>query len=226
MSKGLLTCALVGLAASLSLATAVRADVVTFDDRIFSDPNTYQTEANQFDEQGLRFQGMQFYFIPAGNPVVVFPTGYASTFMETAQEPVIVSLTGGGAFDFLSLSLGLGDFNTGGADTVSVEGLKANCSQNCTVSTTLTVSGVFQTFALSGFTGLSQISFGQQQLAAQLFPPGPDSGYLAFDNLAFTAAAGAAVPEPAAWALMIAGFAGAGAMIRRRRRSPIPAASA
>jgi hypothetical protein len=222
MSKRLLIGAMAGLAASLSLATAVRADVVTFDDRTF-DPGTYQTEANQFDEQGLHFEGMQFYFIPAGNPVVNFPTGYASTFMETAQEPVIVSLTGGGAFNFLSLRLGLGDFNMGDADTVAVTGTKANCSQDCTVSTTLTVTNVFQTYALTGFTGLSQISFGQQQLVAQLFPPGPDSGYVAFDNLGFSTGAGGAVPEPASWSLLIAGFAGVGAMIRRGRRSPVQA---
>ncbi|WP_082765535.1 MULTISPECIES: FxDxF family PEP-CTERM protein [unclassified Phenylobacterium] len=35
----------------------------------------------------------------------------------------------------------------------------------------------------------------------------------------------AAVPEPASWALMIAGFGGAGAMIRRRRADSLPAAA-
>lgn len=226
MLKRALTGAVAGLAASLSLATAVRADVVTFDDRTFPGPDTYLTEANHFDEQGLHFEGMQFYFIPAGNPDVSFPTGYASTFMETAQEPVVVSLTGGGVFSFLSLSLGLGDFNMGDADAVSVVGTKANCSQDCTVSTTLTVTSVFQTYALTGFNGLSQISFGQQQLAAQLFPPGPDSGYLAFDDLSVAAGNGGAIPEPAAWSLMIVGFAGVGAMIRRGRRSAALATAA
>jgi hypothetical protein len=108
---------------------------------------------------------------------------------------------------------------------MSVVGTKANCAQDCTVSTTLMVTNVFQTFTLSGFTGLSQVSFGQQQVAAEIFPSGPDSGYLAFDNLSF-ATGGGAVPEPAAWILMIAGFAGAGAMIRRSRRAAAQATAA
>jgi hypothetical protein len=33
------------------------------------------------------------------------------------------------------------------------------------------------------------------------------------------------VPEPAAWALMLAGFGGIGAMIRRRRAQPLPASA-
>ena len=40
--------------------------------------------------------------------------------------------------------------------------------------------------------------------------------FIAFDNLTFVTA-GAAVPEPASWALMIAGFGGVGAALRRRK---------
>ena len=40
----------------------------------------------------------------------------------------------------------------------------------------------------------------------------------AFTRLVYEAVPPAGVPEPAAWALMIAGFAGAGAQLRRRRR--------
>ena len=38
------------------------------------------------------------------------------------------------------------------------------------------------------------------------------------DAFEFDGLAGNAVPEPATWALMIAGFGGAGAMLRRRRQ--------
>lgn len=46
-----------------------------------------------------------------------------------------------------------------------------------------------------------------------------DAGGLAYDNFVFDtpAVTGGAVPEPAAWALMIGGFGMAGAMLRRRR---------
>lgn len=54
-----------------------------------------------------------------------------------------------------------------------------------------------------------------------------DPGGLSYDNLVYDAPAAASgggttggVPEPSAWALMILGFGGAGAMLRRRPRGP------
>ncbi|THD60667.1 PEPxxWA-CTERM sorting domain-containing protein [Phenylobacterium sp.] len=45
-----------------------------------------------------------------------------------------------------------------------------------------------------------------------------DPGYSSLDNFSVTdVAGGGAVPEPATWALMISGFFGAGAFLRRRR---------
>jgi hypothetical protein len=201
--------------ASLALVQAAQAGVVNFEDRVFSDPDTYQTNPNNFTEQGLNFSGLQFYFIPKNNPDVSFPTGYGSTFMETAIEPVVISLAGGGGFDLLSLDLGLGQYNQGASDTVTVSGTKADCTTACTVSTVLTVTDIFQAFTLTGFTDLSAISFGAQQFSNPLapFPPHADSGYLAFDNLTY------AVPEPAVWSLMIAGFGAVGGVLRNRRRS-------
>jgi hypothetical protein len=201
--------------ASLAFAQAAQAGVVNFEDRVFSDPDSYQTQPNAFTEQGLNFGGLQFYFIPKNNPDVTFPTSYDSTFMETAVEPVVVSLAGGGAFDMLSLDLGLGDYNQSSSDTVAVTGTKANCATDCTVSTVLTVTNVFQTFSLTGFSDLASISFGAQQFSNPdaLFPPHADSGYLAFDNISFSAA----VPEPASWGLMILGFGAIGGLLRGRR---------
>ena len=50
---------------------------------------------------------------------------------------------------------------------------------------------------------------------------GPDGYDVGLDNIVFDVRAvsdpGAGIPEPGAWALMIMGFAGAGAMLRRRR---------
>lgn len=206
--------------ASLALAQAAQAGVVNFEDRVFGNPDSYQTEANNFTEQGLNFGGLQFYFIPKNNPDVSFPAGYGSTFMETAIEPVVVSLAGGGAFDLLSLDLGLGDYNQSNSDTVAVTGTRANCATDCTVSAVLTVTNNFQSFALTGFTDLSSISFGAQQFSNPLaaFPPQQqDTGYLAFDNLTY-AATGAA-PEPAAWGLMMLGFGVVGSLMRGRRRA-------
>jgi hypothetical protein len=216
MFRRALTAVTVALA-SLALAQAAHAGVVNFEDRTFSDPDSYQTEANSFTEQGLNFGGLQFYFIPKNNPDVTFPTSYGSTFMETAVEPVVLSLAGGGAFDLTSLDLGLGDFNQSNSDTVAVTGTKANCVSDCTISALLTVTNVFQTFALTGFSDLASISFGAQQFSNPNapFPPHTDSGYLAFDNITFSAT----VPEPASWALLILGFGAVGGLLRGRRRA-------
>jgi hypothetical protein len=222
------------LLTGMSMAVAVgfspyahAAQTVDFQDRHFTRSDTYQTAANNFDEQGLSFGGRQFYFIPAGNPLVVLPTGYASTFMETAQEPVIITLAGGGDFDLLSLDLGLGAFNRGDRqhpDDVLLVATKAGCALNCTSSVTLSVGSAFSRFeftALPGFgaeafRGLSQISIGRQTAGGPpAFPPTVDSGYLAFDNITF---ARNAVPEPAAWILLTLGFGAAGARLRRNRR--------
>ena len=219
--KRVLSCALLALAAAFGLSAAAHAGAVTvdFEDRVIAQ-DSYQTAANSFTEQGLTFSGMQFYFVPAGNPGVSFPTGYSSTFMETAIEPVTIALAGGGAFDFTSIDLGLGAFNTGGVDSLLVTGTKANCSSGCTVTATLDVGQGFTTFgadALAGFTGLSQIAFGTQQTTSRGFPPQADSGYLAFDNISVSPVSAGGVPEPGAWALMILGFGAAGAALRRRR---------
>jgi hypothetical protein len=240
MLKRFASGAAVALAASLGLSAAAHATTtVTFDDRNIA-TDSYQTEANSFTEQGLTFGGQQFYLVAAQNQFVTFPTGYNSVFMETALEPVSISLAGGGAFDFLSLDLGLGDYNQGLTDTVAVIGTKADCvvtpSDDCTVSTVLTVGNTFATYntltnpGLLLFTHLSQIAFGTQQLIGQDFPPAADGGYLAFDNIsvaAFVTDGGAAVPEPSAWAMMIVGCGGVGALMRRKgRRAAVLTATA
>lgn len=43
------------------------------------------------------------------------------------------------------------------------------------------------------------------------------ANYVGLDNVSVTGATSAGVPEPAAWALMLMGFGGLGAMLRRRR---------
>jgi hypothetical protein len=208
--------------ASLALAQAAQAaqpSIVNFEDRVFSGPDTYQVEANNFVEQGLSFTGFQFYFIPKDNSAINYPTSYGSTFMETAVEPVGMTLAGGGAFDLDSLALGLGNYNDNASDQVTITGIKANCVTDCTVSQVLTVTEIFQPFTLVGFTGLSSVSVGQQvSNSGAQFPPQADSGYLAFDDITFTPDAGA-VPEPASWALMIVGFGAAGGLLRSRRRA-------
>ena len=65
-----------------------------------------------------------------------------------------------------------------------------------------------------GFTG----SGGVQTLSFQVTSPPVDNTDAILDNVSLTLDRGA-VPEPSAWALMLAGFAGAGAALRARRRT-------
>jgi hypothetical protein len=55
------------------------------------------------------------------------------------------------------------------------------------------------------------------ELVVNLSGLGGASDDIGLDNIRFGQSAVAAVPEPATWALMILGFGGAGAMLRRRR---------
>ena len=54
---------------------------------------------------------------------------------------------------------------------------------------------------------------------------GPDGYNVGLDNIAFDARriATGAVPEPATWAMLICGFGGVGSILRRRRRTSLPA---
>ena len=58
----------------------------------------------------------------------------------------------------------------------------------------------------------------------QLIVAGTTGGGGSYNGIISFNAAAAAVPEPAAWALMILGFGGTGAMLRRRQKVAIAAA--
>ena len=189
--------------ALLGAAVSANAGVVTFDGH--TAPGTF---ANNYEEGGLHFFGGQSYFIPVGS--VSRPIGYRSPFLETALEPLVITMPGHGTFELNSVMLGLGEFNTTpDFDTVTVVGRKADsCLLGCTVTAELRVGYRFKTFALQGFSDLASVSFGEHN----------DAGYLAFDNIAFNGGVPPGVPEPATWGLMIVGFMGVGALLRSTRR--------
>lgn len=90
--------------------------------------------------------------------------------------------------------------------------LTLQLSTNNGGSFNLDVSGLAQydqLIDLSGYTGVTNLQF----LSTN------NNYILSYDDFSFTVGGGT-VPEPAAWALLIAGFGLTGAMLRRRRRAP------
>jgi hypothetical protein len=92
----------------------------------------------------------------------------------------------------------------------------------------ITVNGVNYdnviTFGASGFFGItSTTGFSSLQIATLSF--GGVVSPVTIDNVRFapSGATSGAVPEPAAWAMMIAGFGGVGGLMRRRRAGAVTA---
>jgi len=104
-----------------------------------------------------------------------------------------------------TVSFDLGAF---GAGTNLVTATAGGVSQNFTVTANNNADTTFhnQSFSFLG-TGLDTVKF-------TVVATGPDNTDALLDNVSVS---GVAVPEPATWAMMLVGFGGLGALLRRRR---------
>lgn len=116
---------------------------------------------------------------------------------------LVMTPTAGGTFNVSALDAAT--YWNGATGTVNLYGALHGGGS---VSIDLNITDSFQHFSLSGFTNLDSLTFSDSQSGAFLTAPG-----FGVDNINL----GAAVPEPAAWALMITGFGLAGVALRRRR---------
>jgi len=155
-----------------------------------------------FESGGFRFDysgASQFWVF--GNALNADPGG--ATIRAADRGITTVRKLDGGRFDLISLDFA--DQNNWGLSN-TVEFTFFDGKETTTES-----------FTLDTLVGLETAVFNRQNLvwfsfqAAQLASP-------QFDNMAWSESAVSAVPEPAAWALMITGFAGAGMALRRQRR--------
>jgi len=114
------------------------------------------------------------------------------------------------AFHDLSGSLYTVTFDLGafGSGTNQITAEAGGASQTFTVVADDNNDTTFhpQTFSFLG-TGLDSVKF-------TVVATGPDNTDALLDNVSVS---GIAVPEPATWAMMLVGFGGLGAMLRRRR---------
>ena len=106
-----------------------------------------------------------------------------------------------------SVSIGMGDFNQDDDEG----NLRAYDTANNLLDTAfiLVPASVFggATMTVSSNTSISRVEWNET---------GSFAGAVYWDNLTYSAANGG-VPEPATWGLMLMGFGGLGAMLRRRR---------
>jgi hypothetical protein len=165
-------------------------------------PGEFVIPATPYTEQGytLTDTGIDGIFSPGfganDNGTSIF--GWCS---DCSGEQTLTLSAGGTAFSLYSLDAALLDFEDAGPQSLVLTGYFA---AGGTISDTISLSGTWATFSLSGFNGLAAVSI-------QDTTPRHDP---AIDNLNVTTLS----PEPAAWLLLSTGLA-ALAAFRRRRRS-------
>jgi hypothetical protein len=190
------------LAATLTVAAPASAAVIDFEN---SGSDFLDQLPSSWDYQGFTFQTTFVHYSTSNDYTQVFGGAsngtrhYINGFSDT-----VLSRTDGGAFSIASLDLGLADYTDNNADVT----LTGTLSGGGTVSATFSLAKAFSSLTLSGFDNLSSLTFSQ---------PTGTQGYIALDNIDYSAAGPGGVPEPANWMLMIGGFGIAGAAMRRRR---------
>jgi len=134
-------------------------------------------------------------------------TNGTSRIMFSGGSPgrVLMTKQGGGLFSLSGLDIATAFLRTQGGLTIT--GTFANAT---TVVQSFDIGPSYQTVGLGGFTNLVSVEFAESTNTSF-------RGYgVGIDNLVIDQAGG--VPEPAAWAMLIAGFAVVGGALRRSRR--------
>jgi hypothetical protein len=210
----------VAAAAFFALAGNAAASVVTFD-TTFHSAITIPAYGSHYDEAGLSFD----VFSEGGAPEEIGSFGYtgvslpydadpvgAAIFVNASSAKITISKLGGGTFFFNSIDLT--DAYNGQANPpratydLAYDYVDAGGSH----------SGVI---ALDSLAGLQTFTLGLSDVTSFTMHTGNTNANLGpgvqLDNVRFNESTTSGAPEPAAWALMILGFGGMGAMLRRRR---------
>lgn len=208
-----LWCAAAAALAALSLSTQAGATtVLTFDEfaQAGSGIRYLPAPGGRLEYGGLVFQSIQpnnaFASWRASDAQNADPGG-AALFHNWSGALMEVSKADGGLFDLLSMDLA--DLSNGGGSVLNTFEFRfADGSRETFNFTTDRVKGL-ETLILDR-RGLT--SFTMKTLSSQ---------WAQIDNLTYAETAVAGVPEPAAWAMMILGFASTGALLRRRVRQAV-----
>lgn len=205
-------------AAFIALAGNASAAVVTFD-TTFHSANTIAAFGPHYDEAGLSFdvqseggapeQIGSFGYQGASLPYDADPIG-AAIFVNASSSKITISKLGGGSFFFNSIDLT--DANNGLANRLSYDLAYSYVDGGGSHSGVFALDNLpgLQTFTVN-LIGVQSFTMFTGNTNANLGPG------VQLDNVRFDESVTAPAPEPASWALMIVGFGGIGASLRRRR---------
>lgn len=134
--------------------------------------------------------------------------------LQDGGAVVSVSKVGGGPFDLISIQLD--DIYNGAFDFMGNYGGTVSFTFNYAAGGSST-----QNVTVDGLAGMETFDFNQIALSSfSMTSVSTAFGLFQFDNMVTRASQQVApqgVPEPASWAMMLVGFGGIGAVIRRRR---------
>jgi hypothetical protein len=205
MLKRFLTCAAAAICLTAMAGGAHAATVVDFENVDLSGPSSPSCATNTVHNKTLSIGVAYGCFYGPTDPAD-FPSALTSNVMAASVwdgETIDITHTGG-AYDLLSFDLALGPYPADSlTDSTTVTGYHTD---GTTSVASFLLTPNFAHFEL-GWEDLKKVSFSQ---------PAGGSVYIGFDNITYSSA----VPETATWVMLLAGFAGMGAMIRRARRLP------
>lgn len=200
----------------MALAGQAAAAVVTFDS--FRSPTTIAAFGSHYDEAGMNFDVFSIF----GAPEQIGSFGYqsapladtdldgAAIFVNASSAKITLTKVGGGTFTLNSIDL---------ADAFNAIVPRLSYDLHYTY---VDSGGSHSSFVtLDAVPGLQTFAFNLSDVQSFTMFTGDTNNNLGpgvqLDNVRFDNAPSNGVPEPASWALMIAGFGLAGATLRRRR---------
>ena len=207
------------LAAALSAAPAAAAVSIDFNDLHPASGRTYVY--GPYESQGYQLssstcpadsRGRTQCFVTPANTVNNIDRTGAALVNFAGSATVTLAAIDGSVFTLDSIVLASNSDNSGGYGPATQAAL---FTFNLADGTSVTES---RTIDSTGRANRNLLTFAIGPITSFSFRPTTNTGgFLQFDDIVVSPVA-AAVPEPAAWAMMIAGFGLAGAALRRRER--------
>jgi hypothetical protein len=180
----------------LGLATAANAAIADFE----GVPIGVGTCGGPVSSGGLEFSGTILCTLGPSD-FLNWPAQPASNILASGFGALTVTKTGGGTFNLTSFDAQNGTYNPFLGSTTSIV-VTGNLVGGGTLNTILTVGDPLAAYTLNW-----------NNLTSVVFSEVGGGGYTGFDNFNYRVGG---VPEPANWALLIAGFGLVGAAMRRR----------